>query len=515
MLVEHQKLGSYRLEADARDVLEAGSRSLRSRMAAWILDLREHEADQPVLSVELVRFFERLPDLDSRIRTWRDVGQRIRTDDNDRLWKKLKLEWNYNSNHIEGNTLTYHETELLLIFGRTSGGHPMRDYEEMKAHDVAIDHIRKLALEERELSEVDIRQLNEIILKEPFWAPAVTPDGQSTRKRIVPGEYKSDPNHVRTPTGVLHRFAEPSDTPSLMAEWTRDFRRNMTRCAYPLPLFLAGSHHRFLDIHPFDDGNGRTARLLVNYALLRLLLPPIVIRTEHRDRYIEGLENADLGNIMPLATFMTENIQWTLDLAIRAANGESVEHASDIDKELEIFVRRRKGSPPAKNHVEILDKVFLLCVRRSMEVLNERLKPLRSLFRERSESCAIRHGGTSNSRGGMFEPEMWESTKSKYIVTDGFRLSDETDLELKYEVRFLDYVGRGNPGFGATVAVVWLLGADECRWETKIDGRSESGLAGSISYEDLDVPPDGLDEWMARVCRLMMDVVGRKSGTQE
>ena len=288
MAVEHHKLGSYRLEAGARDVLEANSH-VRESVAAWILDLHEHRAKTPVLSVELVRFFERLVELDSMIRTWRDVGQRISANDNDRLWKKLKLEWNYNSNHIEGNTLTYHETELLLIFGRTSGGHPMRDYEEMKAHDVAIDHVRKLAEEERDLSEAEIRQLNEIILKEPFWAPAETPEGQSTRKCIIPGEYKRDPNHVRTSTGALHKFAEPADTPSLMAAWTRDFRRDMTRCAYPLPLFLAESHNGLLAIHPFGDGNGRTARLLVNFALLRRRLPPIVIKAEDRGPLHRGI----------------------------------------------------------------------------------------------------------------------------------------------------------------------------------------------------------------------------------
>ena len=515
MLVEHQELGSYRLEAGARDLLEASSHLLRENMAAWILDLHEHQADKPVLSVELVRFFERLLELDSMIQMWRKVGQRISTDDNDRLWTKLKLEWNYNSNHIEGNTLTYHETELLLIFGRTSGGHPMRDYEEMKAHDVAIDHIRKLAGEERELSEAEIRQLNRIILKEPFWARAETPDGQSTRKRIMPGEYKREPNHVRTSTGALHRFAEPSDTPSRMAAWTREFRRDMTRCAYPLPLFLAESHSRFLAIHPFDDGNGRTARLLVNFALLRRRLPPIVIKTEDRDRYIEGLENADLGNVMPLATFIMENTLWTLDLAIRAANGENIEHAKDVDKELEIFVRRRKGGPPAKSHVETLDQVFGLCVRRSIDALDERLKPLSSLFKRRSRNCTVQHGATHVSSGGLFEKEMWERTKSKDLVTTGFRLSDETEMVLTYQVRFSDYVGRGKLGFGVKVAVAWSLGADGCRWETTIDGRPESDVAGSITYAALTGPPEGLDAWTARVCRLMMDVVSRRSRTKE
>ena len=514
MVVEHPELGSYRLEAGARDALEASSR-LRERVAVWILDLQAHLADKPVLSAELVRFFERLLELETAIRTWKDVGQRISAADDDRLWRKLKIEWNYNSNHIEGNTLTYHETELLLVFGRTSGGHPMRDYEEMKAHDVAIDHVRRLAAEERGLSEAEIRQLNGIVLKEPFWAPAETPDGQPTRKRIVPGVYKREPNHVRTSTGRLHRFAEPSDTPSLMAAWTRDFHRDMTRCAYPLPWFLAGSHRSFLAIHPFDDGNGRTARLLVNFALLRRRLPPIVIKTDHRDRYIAGLQSADLGQILPLATFMMENALWSLDLAIRAAKGESIEAARDVDKEVALFVRRRHGGPAAQRDIDILDNVFFLLVRPAMDALDARLAPLSSLFRRRYGSCRVSSGTRETNSSSLFEKRNWQETRDQYLVAPGFRLSDARRIVLGYDVRFSDYVGRGDAGFGVTIAVAWSLAADSCRWEATIDGRPDADLAGSVPYAGLAGPPDGLEDWTAKISRLMMDAVDRKAGTQE
>ncbi|MBK7945415.1 MAG: hypothetical protein IPJ85_08970 [Flavobacteriales bacterium] len=69
----------------------------------------------------------------------------LKREDADRLWKKLRLEWNFNSNHIEGNTLTYGETELLLIFDRTVGDHTKREYDEMQAHDVAIHKVREWA----------------------------------------------------------------------------------------------------------------------------------------------------------------------------------------------------------------------------------------------------------------------------------------------------------------------------------------------------------------------------------
>ena len=245
---------------------------------------------------------------------WHELRTRIARDDDEQLWKKLELEWSFNSNHMEGNTLTYHETELLLLHDRTAGGHPLRHYEEMKAHSVAIAHVRSLARSEQGLGAVDIRNINRIILKEPFWKNTESLDGQPTRKRIVPGDYKTQPNHVRTHSGKIHRFAEPSDTPALMQKWVEGFRSDIQTMSFSLPLFLAESHWSFLSIHPFDDGNGRTARLLTNYALLRNDLLPLVIKTQERDRYIGGLQNADVGRILPLAEFMLDNLLWSLTL---------------------------------------------------------------------------------------------------------------------------------------------------------------------------------------------------------
>ena len=88
----------------------------------------------------------------------------------------------------------------------------------MKAHNVAIDHARQIANSEQVLGEADVRDLNKILLKEPFYQNAETPDGRPTRKRIVPGQYKTQPNHVRTATGELYRFAEPEETPALMED---------------------------------------------------------------------------------------------------------------------------------------------------------------------------------------------------------------------------------------------------------------------------------------------------------
>jgi len=237
-----------------------------------------------------------------------------------RLWQRLRIEWNYNSNHIEGNTLTYGETLLLLIHGRTRGDHLMREYEEMRGHDVAIELVRALSQEDRPLSEGDIRDLNHIVLKEGFWRVAQTPDGEPTRKWIEPGRYKTQPNHVLTATGEIFHFATPEETPARMAAFVQWLRGEMESPTVALPTLLAHSHHEFIRIHPFDDGNGRVVRLLVNYLLLRAGLLPLVVKSRDRHRYLETIAFADAGDLAPLGEFFAEALRWSLRLGLEAAS---------------------------------------------------------------------------------------------------------------------------------------------------------------------------------------------------
>ena len=262
----------------------------------------------------------------------------------DRLWKKIRLEWNYNSNRIEGNTLTYSDTEFLLIQGRAEGGHLMRDYEEMKAHNVGIKKVREFAEDEEYcITEADIRSLNLIILKEPFWKKAKTLDGKFTWKKVVPGRYKTQPNHVETPTGEIFKFALPEETPAKMRELMEWFRENIESHPVSIASFLAELHHRFILIHPFDDGNGRIVRLWINYALMRFGYPPLVIRSKDRDGYIAALQKADAGNTEALAVYLGKSLISWLEIGINAARGEDISEPADADKEVEVFIKSEKA----------------------------------------------------------------------------------------------------------------------------------------------------------------------------
>jgi Fic family protein len=281
----------------------------------------------------------RFQNLNSQLAEWQSL-QPLKREDNDRLWRKLRLDWNYHSNHIEGNTLTYGETEILLIHGQATGDHGLRDYMEMQAHDVAIDHMKALVAAERPLTEGDIRDFNRILIKESFWKDAITPEGQASRIEILPGEYKKQPNNVRTASGEIFRFADPADVPIRMGElvaWLRDAL--VKKELHPIEI-ASKLHHDFVLIHPFGAGNGRTARILVNYVLMRSGYLPLVVPTQQKDRYLAALRRADSGDLQALTDYLAGSLKTSMDRGIAAAKGESIEEPDDFDKEVELFKRR-------------------------------------------------------------------------------------------------------------------------------------------------------------------------------
>ena len=361
---------------------------------------------------------------------WRSL-QPLEPEANERLWKKARFDWNYDSNRIEGNTLTYGETELLLIHGRAGGGHPIRDYEEMRAHDLAIEKVREYARDkERNLTETDIRDLNQIILKEPFWKEAQTPDGKPTQKQIVPGKYKTQPNHVQTVTGELFEFALPEEVPAKMSELMEWFASEMENPTGSIASFLAKLHHRFVLIHPFDDGNGRIVRIWINYVLMRLGYPPLVIKSKDREGYIAALQKTDTGDIHALAIYLGEALISWLEIGIKAAQGENISEPDDIDREIDIFIKNKKAEGLEKG--EILSEKVVQKLQESwimlFETIENKFKQFEELF-YRSEASLFVAGEV-----------LYEWRKSLEIFLSSWTPSPRnTEMELKMQIHYERY----------------------------------------------------------------------------
>lgn len=211
-----------------------------------------------------------------------------------RLNQKFTIEYNYNSNHLEGNTLTYGQTELLLLFGNVSGNAPLKDYIDMKASAVAMNVMLDIADTRAPLTQNHVRELHKTLLRDDYTVFRNLPNGIQTSYTVHAGQYKTRPNSVVTRYGERFEYASPQETPAMMTDLI-DWYNHEEKNGKLTPTQLAALfHYRYIRIHPFEDGNGRIARLMTNYILSRNNWPMVIIRNSKKNDYLEALHNTDI-----------------------------------------------------------------------------------------------------------------------------------------------------------------------------------------------------------------------------
>lgn len=226
---------------------------------------------------------------------------------------------------------------MLILHGITSGWKPLKDGLEIKWHNEALLWILDVVKWEYPITEVFIRELNKKILGDPYEIDAITAEWIPTKRRITPWEYKTQPNHVKTKTGELFRFAEPFETPAKMEDLINWFRWEKDKQDIDPILTAIEFHYRFIRIHPFDDGNGRTVRILMNFILMQYGYPPAIIKTEEKEWYYSALRQADTGDLLAFFEYITRDVIHSLDIMLRGANGENIDDEDDIDKEIRLL----------------------------------------------------------------------------------------------------------------------------------------------------------------------------------
>ena len=305
-----------------------------------------------------------------------------------RLAQKLRIEWNYHSNAIEGNVLTLGETRTLILHGLTARGKPIRDHLDIEGHDEAVKAIEETVQKGGALNHTFIRNLHGILLKEPYEMPAETPDGRRTMRLISVGEYKTMPNNVRTRTGEMHNFAPPEQVQPMMSDLIDWYRAKEAEGEHPI-IIAATFHYRFVQIHPFDDGNGRMARLLMNLILMKHGYTIAMVQRDGRDRYIAEIEQAQAsGSLAGFIAYIAECCRYSLDLHLRAARGESIEDPEDIDREIALFKRSMVAASGEGDMVE------------ARSLAADAMLPLYDYFQDKAESLAA-YFSTSYIRGHL------------------------------------------------------------------------------------------------------------------
>ncbi|AYD48897.1 Fic family protein [Arachidicoccus soli] len=227
--------------------------------------------------------------------------QQYRHLESEKVAKAFELEYTYESNRIEGNTLTLQETALVVEKGLTIGGKSMQEHLEAINHSFAIDFVKELVKSKTPFTETVLLDIHNLILKSINNENA----GKYRNVQVLIG-------------GAKHVPPQPYLVPKQMEDMFIWYNENKGKLH---PILLAGElHERMVTIHPFIDGNGRTSRLLMNLVLLQNGFPIAILKgdTDSRLQYYSALETAQMeNNKQPFLILIADNVKATLERLLR------------------------------------------------------------------------------------------------------------------------------------------------------------------------------------------------------
>jgi Fic family protein len=226
-----------------------------------------------------------------------------------KIRESLSLEWTYNSNSIEGNTLSLRETQMVIQEGITIKGKSLREHFETHNHDKAIDYLYSIVDENYKLRSIDILSIHGLVMRsiEEDFAGRIRNGGV----RISGANFM--PPNANKVSDYLDELIEFINTNPL------DLNDIELATIY---------HHKLVWIHPFFDGNGRTVRLSMNLLLMRCGFPPAIILKNDRKKYYEALNQANNGNYQKLTLLMCQALERTLNIYLGAMPGSPYDYQS-------------------------------------------------------------------------------------------------------------------------------------------------------------------------------------------
>lgn len=247
-----------------------------------------------------------------------------------KLQEHLRIEMTYNSNAIEGNSLTLKETFLVINEGITVKGKPLKDHLEAKDHEAALQFLYDALDKDKQhtVSGHFIRALHQLVVLETDreWA----------------GKYRNSNVFIG---GASHTPPDAFEIPAKMDDLMRWLKENQKKLhAVELAALL---HHKLVHIHPFFDGNGRTSRLAMNLLLMRAGYPLVIILKNDRKKYYRVLSEADKESFGPLVRFMAQAVERSLDIYLKTLTPAS--------KRKEIFLPLSKISRNSRYSAKYLN----------------------------------------------------------------------------------------------------------------------------------------------------------------
>jgi Fic family protein len=215
------------------------------------------------------------------------------------LKRLFDVDFTYNSTAIEGNTYSLQETRIVLLDGVTVGGKSTREHLEIVNHKEAIDYIERVSEKSpTDYTKTDILNIHSLVLK-----------GIDSENA---GVFRKVPVYVRLKNDAIHKFCDPVkivDEMDAYFSWLFAAPK-----AHPV-ILAAEAHARLVSIHPFIDGNGRTARLIMNLLLIHYGYPPAVIKVSQRAQYLDAIEEwQQNNNEFPFKKMLIESVSESLEI---------------------------------------------------------------------------------------------------------------------------------------------------------------------------------------------------------
>lgn len=247
-----------------------------------------------------------------------------------KIKEALTIEWTYNSNSIEGNTLSLRETQMVLQDGITIRGKSLREHFEAKNHEKAIYYLNEIVNDDYKLRSIDILSLHNLVLR--------------TIEDDFAGRIRNAGVRISGANFVPPNANKVSDLLDELIQFVND---------NPLQLndieLATIFHHKLVWIHPFFDGNGRTVRLAINLLLLRKGFPPAIILKNDRKKYYEALNQANKGNYQKLTLLMCQALERTVNIYLTSIPSENDEEYQSIAN-----IVSEPNSPYSQEYVSLL-----------------------------------------------------------------------------------------------------------------------------------------------------------------
>ncbi len=401
-----------------------------------------------------------------------------------RINYKLRLDWNYYSNRIEGGTLTKAETRSVMVGNIDIQGKPLKDVMEMNGHNKVVLEVLKMSKGDIRISEKRIKDIHKAIMQE---------DNPELLKEV--GNWKSEPNEIINYKGEKILFTMPDEVQEKVhtllnttnAELDKYFKIN--KGLHPLQI-AAQFHIDFIGIHPFYDGNGRTTRILTNILLMACGYPAIIVKDSHKKQYYQILADIQVygGNNDLFYEFIGERILESQDLILKAINGEDIDDEDDLDKKIKLL-ETELSNLDSDNDVKekFSQKVFFNIYDTWFTQLFSELLPIimkfNPFFNGSNHSIDIPYGfGYKNFVSGDSEIILNEFKKdSKANLDTNFRTDN---FYLSVNTFYGNFIKGGINTFGCNYGV-YIRILKDISYKVSIDEFNDDGNKQVVMYEKL------------------------------